>query len=143
MLHRGHRLLLSFAASKSEKVLVGVTSDEYLEKFRKPHPVEPYELRALTIFLFLKQQDPSLSVSIVPINDEYGPAISDAESDCIFVSEETLPGALKINLLRRLKGLTPLKVYSIEVLSYGGTKLSSTLLWRETLSSRSRSNFLT
>ncbi|MEM0494631.1 MAG: pantetheine-phosphate adenylyltransferase [Thermofilum sp.] len=131
LLHRGHRLLLSYAALNSERLLIGVTSDEYAQS-RKTHPVEPFELRALSVLLYVLTVNPEVVVEVVPIDDAYGPAVVDPELDCIFVSEETLAGALAVNLVRRLRGLKPLKIHSVEVILHeGGVKLSSTLLWKK------------
>ncbi|MCI4409593.1 MAG: pantetheine-phosphate adenylyltransferase [Thermofilum sp.] len=141
LLHRGHRHLLRYAASKSEKLIVGVTSDEYIRKNQKNHPVEPYELRALSVILFLMHVDPSLNILVVPIDDEYGPALTEVEADCIFVSEETFSGAVKVNLARKERGLKPLKVYSVELIGQEGEKLSSTTLWRKILSRQTRGDF--
>ncbi|ABL77819.1 phosphopantetheine adenylyltransferase [Thermofilum pendens] len=129
LLHRGHRRLLRFALLCSQELLVGVTSDEYVKERGKSHPVEPYEVRALSVLTFLKTVDPSRPVAIVPIDDEYGPATSDPCADCIFVSEETFPGAVKVNMLRRLRGLPPLKIFAVELVTVEGVRLSSTYLW--------------
>lgn len=141
LLHRGHRHLLSYAALHSERLLVGVTSDEYA-KSRKTHPVEPFELRALSVLLYVLTVEPGITVEVVPIDDAFGPAATDPDLDCIFVSEETLAGALAVNFVRKLRGLRPLKVYSVEIiLNEAGVKLSSTLLW-EKISPDARSHYL-
>jgi len=76
LLHRGHRLLLSYAALNSERLLIGVTSDEYAQS-RKTHPVEPFELRALSVLLYVLTVNPEVVVEVVPIDDAYGPAVVD------------------------------------------------------------------
>jgi len=129
LMHRGHRHLLRAAAEKSRALLVGVSSDEYASA-RKAHPLEPYELRALSVLLYLLTVDPDLEVEIHPLDDAFGPAYLDSELDCIFVSEETVPGAIAINILRRLLGLAPLRIYSVELVTdEKGRRLSSTALW--------------
>ncbi len=133
LLHRGHRHLLSYAFYNSRKLLVGVTSDEFVKSHKKDHPIEPYEVRALAVLLFLKSLG-SKEVEIVPIDDIYGPTLWDREIDCIFVSEETFPGAFMINIARKAKGLHPLKIYVSEIVSREGEKISSTMLWRRLLS---------
>lgn len=132
LLHEGHRLLLAFAAKHSEKLLVGVTSDSYVAS-RKSHPVEPFSERARAVVAFLEEAAPDVKVHVVEIDDPYGPSVDDEEADCIFVSEETFYGAFLINVLRRIKGLPPLRVFSVELLTVGGVKLSSTLLWKKRL----------
>jgi cytidyltransferase-like protein len=129
LMHRGHRHLLRVAAEKSKALLVGVSSDEYASA-RKAHPLEPYELRALSVLLYLLMVDPDLEVEIHPLDDAFGPAYLDGELECIFVSEETVPGAVAINILRRLRGLAPLRIYSVELITdEKGVRLSSTALW--------------
>lgn len=129
LLHEGHKLLLRTAAEYSCSLLVGVTSDAYAS-VHKTHPVEPFSARVEAVLGFLNEVDPKLGVSVVEISDAYGPSVEDSEADCIFVSEETIYGAFLVNLARRIRGLSPLRIYSVEILTAGGVRLSSTLLWR-------------
>ncbi|MGB9709818.1 MAG: pantetheine-phosphate adenylyltransferase [Infirmifilum sp.] len=128
LLHEGHKLLLRTATVLSCSLLVGVTSDEYVSRHKR-HPVEPFDERVRAVLGFLKEVDPSVEVSIYRLDDAFGPSVEDEGADCIFVSEETFRGAFLVNLLRRIKGLEPLKVYSVEMLTVGGLRLSSSLLW--------------
>ncbi|QOJ78132.1 pantetheine-phosphate adenylyltransferase [Infirmifilum lucidum] len=128
LLHEGHKHLLSSAARLSETLLVGITSDKFAS--RKRHPVEPFTERASAVLNYLTKYDPELKVEIVEIGDVYGSAVDDALADCIFISEETVYGAFLINTLRRIKGLPPLRVYAVEILTVDGVKLSSTILWQ-------------
>jgi len=134
LLHEGHKLLLGFAAERSGSLLVGVTADELARS--KGHPVEPFRERADAVLRYLSEVSPGLGVEVVEIHDVYGPAVDDGEADCIFVSEETLHGAFLINILRRIKGLPPLRIYAVEILTVGGVRLSSTLLWKTKLGRR-------
>ncbi len=129
LLHEGHKHLLSTAARLSESLLVGITSDKFAS--HKRHPVEPFTERASAVLNYLMEYDPGLKVEIVEIGDVYGPAVDDSSADCIFVSEETIHGAFLINILRRIKGLPPLRVYAVEILTVNGVKLSSTILWQK------------
>lgn len=121
-------MLLRVSAENSCSLLVGVTSDEYVAKNKK-HPVEPFDERVKTVLEYLRGVDKSLEVQVVRIGDAFGPSVEDAEADCIFVSEETLYGAYLVNLLRKIRGLRPLRVYCIETLTFHGVRLSSSLLW--------------
>ncbi|MFB0504751.1 MAG: adenylyltransferase/cytidyltransferase family protein, partial [Candidatus Bathyarchaeia archaeon] len=50
--HRGHRALILKAFEVGKSVLIGLSTDEFAEKLRKNHDIEPYEerLRELTVF---------------------------------------------------------------------------------------------
>ncbi len=131
LLHRGHRHLLAKALSLGRHIVVGITSDEYIRHLSKPHPVEPYDFRALAVLLYiLPHMNEDQVVEIVPLDDIYGPALDDPSADCIVVSEETLLSAVKINIGRRIKGLKPLKIICVETISIAGERISSTLIWR-------------
>lgn len=132
LLHKGHRHLLNYAFINSERLVVGVTSDDFVHSFKKSHPVEPYELRALAVLMFLLSLG-NKDVEIVPIDDIYGPAISDPDIDCIFVSEETLYGGFLVNIARKARGLKPLKIFAVDLLSLEKERLSSTMLWKKLL----------
>jgi len=127
--HKGHKKLLLKASQLSRRLIVGVTSDEYAKSLRKCHPVEAFEKRVEKIKKFLETLQ--VSFKIVKLHDPYGPAVYDEELEAIVVSSETLPTALKINQVRRKKGLRPLTIYVVEwVLAENGLRYSSTAIWR-------------
>lgn len=130
--HAGHRRLLKHALQIGESVVVGITSDEFVTKLGKRHPVEPYEVRALRVLRYcLRKARPGQRVTVVPLDDPEGPAASDPSIEAIVASEETAARALEISLKRAERGLKPLAVEVVEpILWSDGTPLSSTKLWR-------------
>jgi phosphopantetheine adenylyltransferase len=52
---------------------------------------------------FLEDVKPQLIYSIVPIQDPYGPSITEADLQCIVVSEETIKGGQAVNTKRAEK----------------------------------------
>ena len=51
----------------------------------------------------LKDMDPTVNHEITPISDPYGPTIQDASLQCLYVSDETFKGGLKVNEARAKK----------------------------------------
>jgi pantetheine-phosphate adenylyltransferase len=119
VLHVGHEALLGRALEAGEFVLVGLTSNEMLEK-----DVAPFEERKKVLVGFLKDEG---VYEIIKLNDPLGPAASDPEIDAIVVSEDTAKGALEINKMRKKNGLGILDIISIPlVLAGDGVQVSST-----------------
>jgi len=122
-LHLGHTKLLETAFACAETIVVAVTSDKFAKAFRTG--VTPsFESRREKLEEYLK--DLSKPYEIITIDDSYGVATTDAEADCIVVSEETLLRAQEINAIRFKKGLSKLNIIVVPlVLAADGRPLSS------------------
>jgi len=130
--HRGHQELILTGIKLSEHVVIGITTEEYLDKRPKKHPVESYEVRALRVLLFcIEHSTKGQTVEIIPLDDPYGPTTADRDIECIVVSEETFLTATEINKIRVEKGLPPLDIVAIEMIATPSNKehLTSTKLW--------------
>jgi pantetheine-phosphate adenylyltransferase len=126
-LHDGHIALLKKAVelSRGDELLIGLTSDEMTRK--KDHEVDDYHSRYNDVIKFIK----TLGVipTIVRLDDPYGPTIRE-DFDYIVVSPETQPIGLKINNIRKEKGLCQLKIVLVDyVLADDGLPISSTRIW--------------
>jgi len=133
IIHRGHQALLDLAFDAGEFVLVGLTSNEMLEK-----DARPFEERKKALVDFLKNKG---QYEIIELTDAFGPATSDPAIEAIVVSEETKPGALKINEIRKKNGLETLDIISIPlVLASDGKPISSTRVRREEIDRDGRSS---
>jgi len=113
--HRGHKVLLLKAFEISERVMIGLCSDEFAEKLRKPHVTAPYEERLKELKAFLSDLGLLGRAEIIPLNDPFGPTLAESCIEALVVSEETRPTALKINEKRRKAGLPPLKIVTINM----------------------------
>jgi len=117
-LHAGHKMLLSAAILRCKKRLtVGVTDGAMINSKKLWEIIEPCELRMKNLKDFLMDVEPRLEYSIVPITDPYGPTAYDPDLELLVVSEETLKGGLKVNQLRKEKGLKILDVYPIPLIN--------------------------
>ncbi len=125
LLHDGHKALLSKAFEIGETVKIGIVSDQKnLEK--DSSGIRPLKKRVDDLEKFLKAQEWWDRSEIEVLKDPIGSAAENEEFEAIVVSEETRPGAEKINEIREDKGLEPLNIVEIPfVLADDGKPISS------------------
>jgi cytidyltransferase-like protein len=116
-LHRGHRALLSKAFEVGEKVVIGLTSDEFVATMNKPHKTSSYDERKKELKAYLSQQGHAGRTEIIMLKDPSGSTISDADFDALIVSQETMKTAKKINIDRKEKGLKSLKIIAVNMVA--------------------------
>ncbi len=114
-LHRGHKALLSKAFEIGEKVVIGLSSDEFASKMGKPHKTATYHERLKELEAFLDKNGLAKRAEIVPLNDPYGLTLSGKGLDALVVSKETESITDKINKIRVEAGLPPLKIITISM----------------------------
>lgn len=132
LFHSGHRALIMKAFEIGNRVLIGLCSDDFVKKLRKPHNIAPYAERLKDLKAFLKQNGVLERAEILPLNDPYGITLIKKEIDAIIVSEETEPRARKINEKRESRGMPPLQIITVRmVLSEDHYPISSTRIWFE------------
>ncbi|MEM1674654.1 MAG: phosphopantetheine adenylyltransferase [Candidatus Bathyarchaeia archaeon] len=130
-LHKGHKFLLKAAFDYGERVIIGLTTDEFAKSLRKNHEIAPYGVRLRRILRFLKDLGVLKRAKIVPLNDPYGPALRNPEIEAIVVSRETESRAREINTLRVRRGLKPLEIIAIDmVLAEDNIPISTTRIKR-------------
>lgn len=125
-LHTGHHALLDAALAQKKPIVVGITSDAFVKKFKigfkriQPLPTRQEELnRWLT--------DRGVEASVVVIDDPYEPAASLPELDMIVVTPENKRRGEEINERRKEKGLPPLALLVVSIASAQDQKpISST-----------------
>jgi len=86
-LHRGHKALLSKAFEIGEKVVIGLSSDEFASKMGKPHKTASYPKRLKELETFLEKNGLTKRAEIVPLNDPYGLTISGKDLDALVLEE--------------------------------------------------------
>jgi cytidyltransferase-like protein len=105
-LHNGHKLLLSAAAAVArERLVVGVTDESMLRKKQYAEYIESFETRARGVVDFLRVINPDLAVEISRLTGPLGTAATEAELDCLVVSQETAAGVGAVNDARAANGL--------------------------------------
>jgi cytidyltransferase-like protein len=126
-LHKGHRALLDKAFDISEHVLIGVSSDKFVEKMNKSHQTASYEQRKKGLRDFLREHGMLRRAKIIPINDAYGGVLlSKGRIEALVVSKETESTALRINEERKQKGIDPLEIVVVDMVSSENHRAIST-----------------
>jgi pantetheine-phosphate adenylyltransferase len=129
--HRGHREFLNYAFSIGKKIIVGLTSDEYVirskVKSEKSNLIESYAIRQESLERYLLQKKIQDRVAIFRIDDLFGSTLSkNLLIEGIVVTEESRSGADVINRKRKELGLAPLKIFTFpRVLTEDGGIISS------------------
>ena len=114
-LHRGHKSLLDKAFEVGDKVVIGLSSDEFVSKMGKPHETASYNERCKELAAYLKELGWAGRAEIVPLNDPFGLAISGKGLEALVVSKETEKTADKINEKRQKAGLLPLEIVAVNM----------------------------
>ena len=114
-LHRGHKTLLDKAFEVGEKVVIGLTSDDFVSKLGKPHKTAPYDERLRELTAFLESLGLAGRFEIVPLDDPYGLTLSCKGLEALVVSKETEKIALVINQKRQQAGFPLLKIFTISM----------------------------
>jgi cytidyltransferase-like protein len=114
-LHKGHKVLLTKAFEVGEHVLIGLCSDEFVNRMKKPHLVTPYDQRLEDLKIFLLINGWLEKAEIVLLNDLYGATLSSRLLEALVVSKETELTAKHINMKRNEMSLPPLQIIVIDM----------------------------
>jgi len=112
-LHKGHKALLEKAFEIGEKVVIGLSSDEFVLKMGKPHKTANYSEREKELEAYLQENGFGSRAHIVQLDDPYGLTIKGKGIDALVVSKETEATAEKINEIRQKAKLSPLKIVAV------------------------------
>ena len=126
IIHRGHLTLLSDAFAISDKVIIGLTSDELAEKKGKLL-INKYENRLENLRAVILKEFPNSSFQISKLDNDFGPAVLEEGVKALVVSAEKSHQGTILNQLRAEKKLTPVKIITVPMfLAKDGTRISTT-----------------
>ena len=126
IIHRGHLTLLSDAFAISDKVIIGLTSDELAEKKGKLL-INQYEKRLENLTAVISKEFPNSSFQINKLDNDFGPAVLEKEVEALIVSDEKSNQGPILNQLRAEKKLPPVKIITVPMfLAKDGTRISTT-----------------
>ncbi len=126
-LHRGHKALLAMAFKVGEKVVIGLSSDEFVTKMGKPHVTANYSERQKELASYLTEIGLMDRAEIVPLKDPYGLTIKGKGLEALVVSKETARTAGSINEARQKAGIPPLEIVAVDMVqAENNTPISTT-----------------
>ncbi len=115
LLHKGHKSFLSQVVKLADKVIIGVTSDSYVSKFKNDN-FENFKTREKNVYEYLKTLSAPNKIEILEIDDIYGPVLSkNFKAGAIAVTPQTNRTAIGINEERAEKGLPRLSIEVLEM----------------------------
>jgi pantetheine-phosphate adenylyltransferase len=127
VLHRGHKALLTKAFEVGEKVVIGLSSDEFVAKMGKPHVTANFVERRRELASYLADMGLMDRAEIVPLKDPYGLTIKGQGLEALVVSKETAETAGSINEARRREGIPPLEIVAVDMVqAENSTPISTT-----------------
>ena len=126
IIHRGHLTLLSDAFAISDKIIIGLTSDELAEKKGKLL-INKYEKRFENLTEVISKEFPNSSFQISKLDNDFGPAVLEKGVEALVVSDEKSNQGTILNQLRAVKKLSPVKIITVPMfLAKDGTRISTT-----------------
>jgi pantetheine-phosphate adenylyltransferase len=129
--HKGHRVLLLKAFEVSDRILIGLSTDELVQRMGKPHLISTYDFRLEELKGFLRKEGLLGRAEIMPLHDAYGVTLSKGCVNALVVSRETEKTAEEINKKRRAKRLEPLNIVVIGMVpAYNSKPISTTRIRR-------------
>ena len=126
IIHRGHLTLLENAFEISDKVIIGLTSDEFVQKKGKT-PIHKYDERLKNLISVIFHKFPNTDFEINQLNNDFGPAVLEKDVQALIVSGETSDQGNVLNKLRTERNLPLVEVIVVPMfLAKDGVRISST-----------------
>lgn len=111
-LHKGHKLMIRTAFDTGNRVILGLTTDDYLRK-HKAYRGYSYATRKRSLERFMSTC--GSDYEILPLETGSGNTETNPDYDAIVVSQETSRNAATINEKRKRNGLKPMKIISVPI----------------------------
>jgi len=109
-LHYGHLMLLLTGFRHGERVVIGVTTDEFARTLGKSYVIPPFDERIRQLRMALEERGWIERAEIIPLGDPYGVAAEDPRIEALVTSPFTHRRGREINKIRVERGLRPLDI---------------------------------
>ena len=126
IIHAGHMALLDKGFSISEKLIIGLTSDELAKKKGKKL-INDFQTRYTTLGTLIQEKFSNSVFDIAKLNNDFGPAAIEDDVDELVVSEETSSKGELLNKLRLEQNQPPVAIVVVPmILAKDGNRISTT-----------------
>jgi pantetheine-phosphate adenylyltransferase len=126
IIHKGHLTLLAHAFEISDKVIIGLTSDEFAEKNGK-NTIHKYDQRLKNLTSIIVEKFPDTIFEISKLSNDFGPAVLEKDVQALVVSDETSNQGNILNNLRFENNLPPVEIIVVPMfLAKDGIRISTT-----------------
>ena len=126
IIHKGHLTLLSSAFEVSDKVIIGITSDDLAVKKGKIL-INKYDQRFENLTSIIFKEFPDSLFEISKLENDFGPAVLEKDVKALIVSDETSAQGNILNQLRAEKKIPPVQIIVVPMfLAKDGTRISTT-----------------
>jgi pantetheine-phosphate adenylyltransferase len=126
-IHAGHIALLSKAFEVGEKVIIGVTSDEFAAAHKGKKLNHDFDRRVSNLKRAIAEEFGDVEYQIARLDSEFGPAVTTGEVGALIASAETQAKGPVLNEIRAKNGLAPAEVITVEMVrAEDGLPISST-----------------
>lgn len=125
-IHAGHIALLSKAFEVGDKVIIGVTSDEFVRgKKRINHD---FSRRVANLKETIRKEfGNNVRYEIAKLDSEFGPAVTTSDVGALVASAETQEKGTRLNEIRRKNGLASAEIIAVPLIkAEDGKPISST-----------------
>ena len=127
-LHIGHLALLTKAFEVGDKVIIGISSDEFASRVKNKKILRhTYEERVKNLRDTIEKRFGHVNYTIAKLDNEFGPTVTYGLVDALVASSETACKGEDINNIRRTNRLEPISIVAVEILkAEDGGPISST-----------------
>ena len=124
-IHAGHVALLSKAFEVGDRVIIGVTSDEFVRGKKKIN--HDFSRRVANLKEMIKREFGGVNYEIAKLDSEFGPAVTTGDVGALVASAETQEKGSKLNEIRKKNGLAPAQIIAVPLIkAEDGKPISST-----------------
>lgn len=136
IIHAGHVALLSKSFEISDRVIIGLTSDELAAK-RQKDPMYDYSDRLDALTSMIEEKFPGSEYKISRLDADFGPAILEQDVQALVVSDETSPQGDILNRLRSERNMLPVDIVIVPmVLASDGARISTSRIRNKEIDSK-------
>ena len=125
-IHLGHLALLSKAFQAGDRVIIGVSTDEFARK-RGKRLNHDYQQRVSNLEAVIAKEFGSVDYVIVRLDADFGPAATSGDVKALVASSETQVKGIVLNEMRAKLGLKPAILIAVDLVkAEDGSPISST-----------------